>query len=218
MNIEEKIKNINCGSYIFLIKSDHVGKQILKSLASRFKIFRSDIFIIQESGSIKIEKIREIKKKIYLKPKGKYNLIYIFRAHDLTIEASNSLLKILEEPPAYCIIVLVTDNIGKIIPTINSRLRKIFFSEVEKDINKEYINLLKELIDCQYIYQKFKLARTITENKVNVRKMLVDWIKYLKKDYDCNLKEIEIINKYLKKITVSNNKRLLLENIFLEIN
>ncbi|MDI9597679.1 MAG: DNA polymerase III subunit delta', partial [Atribacterota bacterium] len=67
----------------------------------------ADFSIISPVDSvIKIEKIREIKSNIYLHPLTNKKKIYIFdNAEKMTTQASNSLLKILEEPPEYAILI-----------------------------------------------------------------------------------------------------------------
>jgi DNA polymerase III subunit delta' len=71
---------------------------------------------------IKIEKIRELEHNLSLSAYGgKYKIAIIDEAERLTNASQNALLKTLEEPPQKAIIILVTSDINKIIPTIKSR-------------------------------------------------------------------------------------------------
>jgi DNA polymerase-3 subunit delta' len=78
--------------------------------------------------SIKIEDIRQLKKEIGLRAyEGKRKVFIIDNAHCFTAEASNALLKILEEPPGEACIILVSSKFTLLFKTIVSRCRIIRF-------------------------------------------------------------------------------------------
>lgn len=80
---------------------------------------------------IKVEEIRELQKKISLTPNsGKYNVAIIDDAERLTKAAQNSLLKTLEEPPRNSVIILVTRDKNKLLPTVLSRCQIVKFSSL----------------------------------------------------------------------------------------
>lgn len=70
---------------------------------------------------IKIGQVRQVIASIYYKPVEAKRKIYIFTESSFMKEAANSLLKILEEPPDYATLFLLTQNIGELLPTIRSR-------------------------------------------------------------------------------------------------
>ena len=75
---------------------------------------------------IGIDQIRDVQREASLLPyEGRYRVFIIETAEKLTAEASNSLLKMLEEPPDSVIIVLVASDAGAMLPTILSRCRRI---------------------------------------------------------------------------------------------
>ncbi|GAG06941.1 unnamed protein product, partial [marine sediment metagenome] len=84
------------------------------------KQYCPDLKIVETTrGLIKIEQIREIRKEIELKPfKSKKKVYIIDKAEKMTLEASNCLLKTIEEPPYYAIIILICSKIDPILPTI----------------------------------------------------------------------------------------------------
>lgn len=103
---------------------------------------------------IKIERIREMQGAINLKPfEGRVKIFIIKRAHLLTEEAANSILKTLEEPPRDSVIILITDDLNKIFPTLRSRCQWVLFSQSRpqslKEILIEEYNLTKE--DAHFI-------------------------------------------------------------------
>jgi DNA polymerase-3 subunit delta' len=89
---------------------------------------------------ISIDSIRALKRDLGLKShQGRSRIIIILDAHHQTAEATNSLLKMLEEPPAQTYFVLTTDKPDQILPTILSRCQHLRFSklgvaEIEKGL------------------------------------------------------------------------------------
>jgi len=94
-----------------------------------------DFFELNADGnSIKIDQIRNINKKVLEKPIVSKRKVYIINDADLmTKEAQNSLLKTLEEPPEYVIIILVASNDNMFLNTIKSRCIKISFNKLTDD-------------------------------------------------------------------------------------
>ena len=101
----------------------------------------TDLEIIQpDEGKIKIEQVRNLQSRISEKPVESNNKIYIIKEADLmTKEAQNCLLKTLEEPPEYAILILIATAESSILPTIKSRCMKISFEPIEKQALKKYL-------------------------------------------------------------------------------
>ncbi len=75
-----------------------------------------------EARSIKIEEVREAIAAAHLKPyEGRWKVFILTGADRLTMEASNSLLKTLEEPPAHTVFILLVENRANLLETIQSR-------------------------------------------------------------------------------------------------
>ncbi|MFB0565064.1 MAG: DNA polymerase III subunit delta' [Candidatus Aminicenantaceae bacterium] len=94
-----------------------------------------DVITITPGGNVvKIDQIRLVKQTAYLKPMvGKKRVFIVTEAEKMTEEAANSFLKILEEPPSFSHIILVTNNSYLILPTIKSRCQILCFSPVSKE-------------------------------------------------------------------------------------
>ncbi len=96
-----------------------------------------DFVMIEPDGnSIKISQIREMQDNVFKKPIVSNKKVFIIDNSDkMTEEAQNSLLKTLEEPPEYVIIILISSNENKLLNTIKSRCLKISFNSIPtKDI------------------------------------------------------------------------------------
>lgn len=70
---------------------------------------------------IKIGQVRRVIETIYYKPTEARRRVYIFTDSAFMKEAANSLLKVLEEPPEFATLLLLTTNPGELLPTIRSR-------------------------------------------------------------------------------------------------
>jgi DNA polymerase-3 subunit delta' len=70
---------------------------------------------------IKVDQVRRVIETIYYRPGQAKERVYIFTDSAFMKEAANSLLKVLEEPPEFATIFLLTENAGELLPTIRSR-------------------------------------------------------------------------------------------------
>src|SRR6202162_420573 len=90
---------------------------------------------------IKVDQVRRVIETIYYRPGEAKERVYIFTSSAFMKEAANSLLKVLEEPPEFASIFLLTENAGELLPTIRSRsmtfnLGALSFSEIESRLAK----------------------------------------------------------------------------------
>ena len=70
---------------------------------------------------IKVGQVRQVIDSVFYKPVEAKHKIVIFTESSFMKEAANSLLKVLEEPPEYASLILLTTNPGELLPTIRSR-------------------------------------------------------------------------------------------------
>src|SRR5438445_6787209 len=82
---------------------------------------------------IRIDAIRELRRDLHMRPFEADRRVYLIqRAHLLNEDAADALLKDLEEPPAYAVIVLVADDLGPIPETIRSRCQLVAFRRLSE--------------------------------------------------------------------------------------
>ena len=84
---------------------------------------------------IRIDAIRELRHDLHMRPFEADRRVYlVFGAHSMNEEAADALLKDLEEPPPYAVIVLVADELGPLPETIRSRCQLVPFRRLaERD-------------------------------------------------------------------------------------
>jgi DNA polymerase-3 subunit delta' len=99
-----------------------------------------DVYVLEALGDmIRIDAVRELRRDLHMRPFEADRRIYlIFDAHLLGAEAADALLKDLEEPPSYAVVVLVADDLGPLPETIRSRCQHIPFRRLsEKAVRAE---------------------------------------------------------------------------------
>lgn len=87
-----------------------------------------DVRIVSPDGlSVKIDQIRELKREMSLRPRrdGGFRVTIIEGAEKMTVEAQNSFLKLLEEPPERAVFILVCQNPSGLLPTVRSRCQMV---------------------------------------------------------------------------------------------
>lgn len=100
-----------------------------------------DVIEIDAASHRGIDDVRTLRDAVKLAPVSDDKKVYIIdEAHMLTTEASNALLKTLEEPPSHVIFVLATTNPEKLIPTIRSRCQIVQFKKAKSDEVKRSIS------------------------------------------------------------------------------
>jgi DNA polymerase-3 subunit gamma/tau len=110
-----------------------------------------DLIEIDAASNRGIDDIRELKETIRFVPsKSKYKVFIIDECHQLTREASNALLKILEEPPAHAIFILATTEIQKMISTIVSRCQSFNFYKLGAEEIVERLKIILEKEKIKY--------------------------------------------------------------------
>ena len=115
-----------------------------------------DVIEIDAASNRGVDDIRSLREGVKLSPASADKKVYIIdEAHMLTTEASNALLKTLEEPPSHVVFILATTNPGKLLDTIRSRTTNVVFPKatqeeivgsLEKAVKGEKINIEKEVL------------------------------------------------------------------------
>ena len=95
----------------------------------------------EKPGSIGVDDVREqINDTIMIRPYSSYYKIYIVdEAEKMTVQAQNALLKTIEEPPAYAVIILITTNQEAFLPTILSRCVQMKLKPLKDFTIKNYL-------------------------------------------------------------------------------
>ena len=95
----------------------------------------------EKENTISVEEVREqINNTVSIKPyQSNYKIYIIPGADKMTVQAQNALLKTIEEPPSYAVIILITTNQEAFLPTILSRCVQLKLKPLKDFTVKSYL-------------------------------------------------------------------------------
>ena len=95
----------------------------------------------EKPNTISVDDIRaQVNNDVSIKPySSKYKVYIINEAEKMTVQAQNAILKTLEEPPAYAVIILLVSNINTLLPTILSRCVTLNMKPVRDELVKKFL-------------------------------------------------------------------------------
>ena len=140
-----------------------------------------DFFIIEPDGnSIKIDQIRAMQKSVIEKPIESNKKVFIIdNADTMTKEAQNCMLKTLEEPQEYIVIILIASNENNILATVKSRCTKVFFKPLDENELKKYMSENYE--DVAFDSSSVSLCNGSISEVLDSVKQIVNDVRYINK-------------------------------------
>ncbi len=167
------------------------------------------IYVTHEKpGSIGVDDIREqINDTIMVRPYSSYYKIYIVdEAEKMTQQAQNALLKTIEEPPSYAIIILLTTNQDAFLPTILSRCVQLKLKPLRDFVVKSYLeghlHVPEADADVYAAFARGNLGKAISlassEDFKHMRTEVLHLLKHLKES------DISELLDYIRKLKEDN--------------
>ncbi|MDO5416535.1 MAG: DNA polymerase III subunit delta' [Lachnospiraceae bacterium] len=153
------------------------------------------IYVTHEKpGSIGVDDIRsQVNDTVSVRPYSSYYKIYIVdEAEKMTVQAQNALLKTIEEPPSYAVIILLTTNQEAFLPTILSRCVQLKLKPLKNSVVKEYLTealgVKEQDADVYAAFARGNLGKAIhLASSEEFKQMHSEMLKLLK-----NLKSMDI--------------------------
>lgn len=219
-------------SFLIISKQNEILEKEIKKISDHFQIHHFDINTINIEGTIGIEIVRTLQKTIYLKPlRGLTKLILLKNAHNLTTDAQNAMLKLLEEPPDNTIIVLTATNKELLLSTIRSRCTIIETLEKSEDSPQSFDPKKTQILDLEIsgVGNALRRAQDLSTNKDEVLKWLEETILTSREVLHTQINQGERENHhtitklkllqeaYVTTKTTNVSPRLILENLFLSL-
>ena len=161
------------------------------------------IQVEKDTKTTKIDTIREqVVKNMDIKPyQGPYKIVIVTEADTVTIEGQNAMLKTIEEPPQYGLVILITENLAKLLPTIKSRCIQLRFNPLTQiqmmDYLKTYpINDVQREIYAQFSEGSIGIAKQLIEDEafLEQRKESVNYLLELEK---ADLMQVYTLQKHI---------------------
>ena len=206
-----------------------------------FKIINTE-----KERTFTIEQVRELQRKIIEKPIIAKKKIYILNdAEKMNDAAQNCLLKTLEEPPEYAMIILIVSNEKLMLPTIKSRCVIVKFGNISKeelikkgvsedeallldgsfrgiDTISEQIDSFRELeklvdsLKNDDLLKCFKNAKILYENQDNILRFL-DYINIIAYNKKI-INIVEVVETTKQKIIYNNNYNMTIDYFVMTAN
>jgi len=140
---------------------------------------------LPNANNIRISSIRQIKREIFLtNTKDKKKIFIISDADKMNQQSSNSLLKILEEPPGNSLIILTTSRVNYLLPTIFGRCQKIKFDSLSINDVKNYILKVSSFSEYEALFYAglsegsiSKCDEILQEDYLGLRETVIDLLR-----------------------------------------
>ncbi len=121
-----------------------------------------DVIEIDAASNRGIDDIRDLRERVNYSPNvARYKVYIIDEVHMLTKEASNALLKTLEEPPPHAIFILATTETHKVLPTIISRCQRFDFRRISQT---DVVSRLTHICSAEGIHLEAEGLRVIAKS------------------------------------------------------
>jgi len=177
-----------------------------------------DFIVVMPEGKksiIKIDRIRDLKNRIKIGPaEGTYLVVSIMNADSIEIEAANSLLKMLEEPPQGVVFVLITSRMDSLPKTVVSRCQGVIFAN-QNDVE----DIDAELPSGSDVWSLLKFSSSLSESssKEAERDKLEKKLRILSAEFfrARKLRESRIVLNAIRDIKKMANTRLLMDRMSL---
>lgn len=149
---------------------------------SNLTLDHPDLLYFSDEEKLGVEQTKKIKEHLSLKPySAKDRVVALISAHDLTTQAQNSLLKILEEPPLNSKIFLGASSENALLSTILSRCELIFLND-SGGVELPRMTMEIDRLFTMTIAQRFQFIESVTEKNQFLEELLVFFREKMKKD------------------------------------
>jgi DNA polymerase III delta prime subunit len=179
------------------------------------------VTIESDDEHIGIDAVRQFKKRLQLAPfQSPHTLGLIRNSQRLTAEAQNALLKLLEEPPARAYLIIETDSVDQLLPTVISRCEiRTAGAKTTNEQNPILLQTIQSLIQTS-AGNKLAIIDTIATDRITAKIWVKDAIEVLRYEllhtssYHYTVL-LRLLLSAQKQLDVNVNWRLVLDNTFL---
>jgi len=126
-----------------------VARAFARALIGTTRAVHPDLYELDALGEmIRIDAIRELRRDLHMRPFESDRRVYLLHhAHLMNEDAADALLKDLEEPPSYAVIVLIADDLGPLPETILSRCQLVPFRRLSEKVIRELVDARAPQLD-----------------------------------------------------------------------
>ena len=224
-------------TYLVITTQNNLSDNTLNSLVKKLWEREIDLKDIESNpdfhlvdgrytNSIGIEEIKDLQEEMKYRPfQEKIQIALILDAKKLTVQAQNAFLKTLEDSSDYTAYILLAQNERDLLPTIISRSKKLYSKSIkdnsEIDDQPDICFENEDMIYCFSVFEKISKDKIDTLNYLDkyLNSLQEELRNRIKKgtDIDDTANKISLVNITKGQINANGNRRLLLENLYLQI-
>jgi len=201
-----------------VISDDHIAEW--REFANKSQYFTYNQWISQldnenKKGGMFVHESKSILKKINLTTyESEYKVMIFWLAEKMNPQTANKLLKIIEEPPAKTLFILISEDTEAIITTIKSRTQQVKIPKIDKESLKEYIIENSEINNTDEIETAIKysggsltsLKKFIDDSEENIE--LFDFfVRFMRTCYKFSIDEINNLTSEFHSLGREKQKR-----------
>jgi DNA polymerase III subunit delta' len=176
------------------VGKNEVARAFARSLLGTEREFHPDLYELDALGEmIRIDAIRELRRDLHMRPFEADRRIYLIQhAHLMNEDAADALLKDLEEPPSYAVIVLIADDLGPLPETLRSRCQLVPFSRLSERAIRELVDARAPQLDDESRASLARVAagrldrleRLLDPSSIDRRTVLIEQARAVYRDPD----------------------------------
>ena len=167
----------------------------------------------EDRQTIVVDQIDELARTLSFKPVGQRHVVIIKNAQQMSTIVQNKFLKNLEEPNSEAVIMLLTDKVDELLPTVKSRCTAFYLEDAKEEENpalaKAAESLIRLSLEKSTFYKKKAALEPILSNKDEVRVLGLEFLNIYEDrlrtlllfSVENNKKYTECIDKNLKACT-----------------
>ncbi len=213
MNLTDLHHNNHLSHANLLVTDEQTAQTMIDQFIQDHSISPADYLLLNSDQSIKVAEARELRRFAEMSRfTSPFKLGFINQAHRLTPEAANALLKLFEEPPAHTYLFLATPKPESLLATVRSRCRHHWLAT--EPLLLEAPSLLN-----QSLAEYFQLAQQLAAKDTPLTHYFEAWLQSWAGQPPSHqlTKAIQLALNYLPACQTSANRRLLLDNFFLDL-
>lgn len=141
------------------------------------------IYVSAVGNSVKDAQIVEVQERLKVKPFGSRNIVVVEDSDVMTVRAQNRFLKTLEEPPAGTVIMLLSENMENLLPTIQSRCVKYRLNCFSEREETQAISAGKEIFEMTLEHMPFYKMKGMLEKIAKDKESTAEFLDSLQTEY-----------------------------------
>ena len=157
----------------------------------------NDRYNIKKAAALSVDTVRLARAEMFVRPYSADKKVFIFPGADvMSVQAQNALLKVLEEPPSYIVIILIVENQSVLLPTIRSRAISHRFSPLSDEVIAKSVNTSDIILNLSN--GSISRAKELTEDE-EIKTVIKNFMPLAQKLRDSSYSDVYTVINFFEK-------------------